>query len=337
MHSLCTFRVFVCIGNRSMEICDFNPMTEVCFYTSCTMTKSLPTSALLSVSSLSRNADEKRAEQWHSRIDAWHGDRRRAMELYCGGCWSVVRSITERKAGDGFRSFVVSAGYGLVSTEAFLAPYAATFALGQEDSVAVEKGKVGPIENVAWWNQLCNWRPVGVTGVRSIYAAVKKWPHRVHLFALSPYYLDAISEDLARARQELANPQNLIVISAGKKRHGELNSNVLSAPAHLQTLLGGSLVSLNVRLAAKVFNSIPAAQLCLDEVREFMASLSAQARPRDIPKRALMTDSEVVRFIKKSSKSTDARSYTTLLRSLRKSGRACEMKRFRELFRKSIT
>ena len=259
------------------------------------------------------------------------------MELYCGGHWSVVRSIAERKAGDGLRSFVVSAGYGLVSTETFLAPYAATFALGQEDSVAVEKGKAGPSENVAWWNQLCNWRPVGVTGVRSIYDAIKKWRHRVHLLALSPYYLDAISEDLARARKELANPQNLIVISAGKKRHGDLNGNVLSAPAHLQTLLGGSLVSLNVRLAAEVFNSIPTERLSLDVVREFIASLCAKARPRNIPIRARMTDSDVIQFIKNSAKSTDARSYTTLLRSLRKSGRACEMKRFRELFRKTIT
>jgi len=319
-----------------MESFVINPMTAVCFYTSCTMTKSLPAAASLSVASLSRNA-EKRAEQWRSRIDAWKGERRTAMELYCGGHWSVVRGLAEAEAGSGLLSFVVSAGYGLVSTETSLAPYAATFALGQADSVAIEKGKSGPTENVEWWNQLGAWRPAGVSGVRSISDAVKKWPLRIHLFALSPYYLDAISDDLARARRQLANPQNLIVISTGKKRHGDLNGNVLSAPADLQTLLGGALVSLNVRLAAEIFKSIPTEKLCLDEVRAFIADLRAEATPRDIPKRDPMTDSQVVRFIEKAAKSDDARSYTTLLRSLRNSGCACEMKRFRKLFRKTVT
>ena len=259
------------------------------------------------------------------------------MELYCGGHWSVVRGLAEAEAGNGLRSFVVSAGYGLVSSETSLAPYAATFALGQADSVAVGKGKVGPTENVAWWSQLSAWRPAGVSCVRSINEAMKQWPRRIHLFALSPYYLDAISEDLARARQQLANPQNLIVISTGKKRHGDLNGNVLSAPADLQTLLGGALVSLSVRLAAEVLKSIPAEKLCLDEVRDFIIDLRAEAKPRDIPKRDPMTDSDLVRFIKKSADSKVTPSYTALLRSLRNSGRACEMKRFRELFRKTVT
>lgn len=222
-------------------------MAEVCFYTSCTMTKSLPAARSLSVASLPRTSGEKRAEQWRSRIDAWQGERRVAMELYCGGHWSVVRGLAEAEVGNGLLSFVVSAGYGLVSTGVSLAPYAATFALGHADSVAIEKGKAGPSENVAWWNQLCAWRPAGVTGVRSISAAVKKWPQRVHLFALSPNYLDAISEDLAQARQQLADPQNLIVISTGRKQHGDLNGNIVTAPADLQTLIGGALVSLNVR------------------------------------------------------------------------------------------
>jgi len=301
------------------------------------MTKSLPAAASLSVASLSRKSGERRAAQWRSRIDDWKGERRKALELYCGGHWSVMRDIVESEASSGLLSFVVSAGYGLISTETPLAPYAATFALGQADSVAIQKGKAGPTENVEWWNQLCTWRPTGVSGVRSINDAVRKWPHRIHLFALSPYYLDAISNDLARARRQLANAQNLIVISTGRKRHGDLNGNVLSAPADLQTLLGGALVSLNVRLAAEVFNSIPTEQLCLDEVRAFIADLRAEAAPRDIPKRDPMTDSEVVRFIKKAAESSDVRSYTTLLRSLRVSGRACEMKRFRALFRKTVT
>ena len=311
-------------------------MSAICFYTSCTLTKSLPVATSLSAASLTRNSVKRRTEQWHARIDAWKGTRRTARELYCGGHWSVVRKLAESHGADGLESFVISAGYGLVSIETELAPYAATFTLGQADSVAIGNGKVGPTENVAWWNRLCDWRPTGVTGIRSITDMVRKWPRRVHLMALSPAYLDAISEDLSRALKCLKHRQSLIIISTGKKRHGELNQNVVSAPAELQMLLGGALTSLNVRLAAKLINSLRVTDLSLDNVQEFIGRLRSNAGPRKQIKRKIMEDAEVVRFIKTAIKSETIPSYTQTLRILRDSGHACEMKRFRELFRNTV-
>ncbi len=275
----------------------------------------------------------KRMNQWRSRVDSWQGEKRLAEKLYCGGHWSVVRRLTQDQLPSQFRSFVISAGFGLISMNARIAPYGATFAPGQSDSIAIKKGTAGPDQAVKWWNQLVGWRPKGILGVRSITGAMRKWPNHVHLFALSPYYLDAIFEDLTRARASLSNPNDLIVISTGKKRHGELKSNIVSAPAELQQLLGGALVSLNVRLAAVIVNSIASERLTPDAVREFVSTLLESCDPRIVHNRRKVPDQEVLQFIKLSSAQAKTRSYTTMLKLLRKSGCACEMKRFRTLFR----
>lgn len=312
-------------------------MSAVQFYTSCTLTKSAPASASLSVKTLKTSSLSGRFAEWRARVEAWKGERWSAWNLYCGGHWSVVRDLA---AGDRFRNslrcFVISAGYGIVSTDARLAPYSATFAVGSDDSVSLARGTIAPSENVEWWQKLSGWRPAGVMGPRSIRKAFRSAPNSVHLFALSPMYLDAISVDLLEARAELADPEKLIVISTGKKRHGELNGSVIPAPAQLQTALGGALVSLNVRFAAELLNMIPAAEMNVEEVRAFLSDLLREAKPRRIPKRRLVTDAYAVRFIRHAAKSDLDRSYTSILRSFRDAGNACELARFRKLFRQTF-
>ena len=310
-------------------------MSTLFFYTSCTLTKSVAPPVHLCARELPQGSVLERQAEWCSRIDAWEGERRMARELYAGGHWSVVRGFSSTRPS--LRCFVISAGYGLVSIDARLAPYAATFAFGHHDSVARSRGKSAPEENVEWWNALCNWRPLGEKAVRSICGSLMTAQTGIHVFALSASYLDAISEDLARGRQQLADPSRLIIVSTGKARHGDLNGNVIPAPAELQTLLGGGLVSLNVRVAVEAVNSIPVSDLTFEEVRKFVGELASRAKPRVYPKRCPTSDEEVTSFIKKAAMEERNPSYTNLLRSFRHSGRACEIKRFRTLFQKSVT
>lgn len=312
-------------------------MSPVHFYTSCTLTKTAPASASLSAGTLKTQSLAERFAEWRSRVEAWKGERRTARDLYCGGQWSVVRDLAtgDQPATQRLRCFVISAGYGLVSTDTPLAPYAATFALGQDDSVSLARGKLAPAENRQWWQKLAAWRPTGLVGPRSIRKAFRSAPNSVHLFALSPLYLDAISVDLLEARAELIHPERLVVISTGKKRHGDLNGSIIPAPAQLQTALGGALVSLNVRLAAELLNMVPATEINVEEVRAFLADLLREAKPRRIPKRRLVSDAYVVRFIQRAGKARFGKSYTRALRSFRDGGNACEMTRFRELFRQN--
>ena len=210
------------------------------------------------------------------------------------------------------RCFVISAGYGLVGIDTQLAPYAATFTPGRLDSVANAQGNVAPKQNGEWWQKLCAWRPVGIGGPRSIRAAFRKFPNSVHIVALSPSYLDAIFEDLTEGLFELSNPEKLIVISAGKKRHGDLNGWVLSPPAELQTVLGGALVSLNVRLAAEILNRNSVGGLSRAKAIAFVSRLKAKAQPRAIPTRRPVRDAHVIRFIRHSDRSRSRLSYTSL-------------------------
>ena len=78
-----------------------------------------------------------------TRLDGWEGDRSTALDLYCGGHWSVMRDLVSGSqiALPPLRTYVISAGYGVISTASRIAPYAATFAVGHEDSISHARGE----------------------------------------------------------------------------------------------------------------------------------------------------------------------------------------------------
>src|SRR5438067_13612619 len=123
------------------------------FYTSCTMTKSALVPNLLRTQNLPQRALSRRCAAWRSRLEAWNGERRKAIDLYCGGRWSVVRRIANGNHGrlKEIDCWVVSAGYGLIRARTSIAPYSATFSPGDADSVSRARGQLVPTENVEWW------------------------------------------------------------------------------------------------------------------------------------------------------------------------------------------
>lgn len=306
-------------------------MKALVFYTSCTLTKSLPIPKTLSVETLSQRTIAARSRAWCSRIEAWKGEHRPARDLYCGGHWTIVRALASSLSN--FTPFVISAGYGLIGMDTSLAPYAATFAFGQHDSIARCAGNVAVQENRDWWAALCAWSIENMRHCQSLRESAAKAPDAIHMFALSPRYLDAISVDLVKAREVLRNPRNLIIISHGLKRHGVLNENIVSPAADIQNVVGGGLVSLNVSVAAKVIHSIPRDNLTIDKARVFIDQLKATTTPRVYPIRRSVSDAQVVQFIiKELVKRKTTTSYSGLLSKFRASGKACEMKRFRQLY-----
>ena len=314
-------------------------MSAVHFYTSCTQTKSAPVPPSLSAQALRNAPVAHRFADWRLRLDTWTGERRTVLDLYSGGHWSVVRNLATGKSigTPRLNIYAISAGYGIISIESLIAPYAATFAAGHSDSVSCARGKLAPSENAAWWYELTNWRPIGVRGPRSIFDVFRAAPKSIHIFALSPSYLDAISSDLLAAREELTDPRTLVVISTAKKRHGALNSSVIPAPARLQTIMGGALTSLNVRLASRILNVVPVSRINVPEIQGFVSELMGRTKPRKIQQRRVASDITVVDFIKESLHSRPNPSYTRTLRTFREAGNACEMKRFKKLFQQTVT
>jgi hypothetical protein len=229
------------------------------------------------------------------------------------------------------RCRVISAGYGLVSASDRICPYAATFAPGHPDSVSPIGGKMGPCNCRAWWKMLNSWKPTKIAGPRSFRTLFKQEAKSIHLFAVSPTYLDAISDDLLAAVEFLSNRDDLIIISCGKKRHGRLNEHIVTTESRLQTHLGGALASLNVRLAAEIIKRLIAGSMRPSGVRRFIAKLCSKSKPRPVFNRRTVADSTISNFIKLELKKESTASYTPLLRRFRASGRACEMGRFRNI------
>ena len=304
------------------------------------MTKSLPVPNELNIGSLGQMSPKNRGKEWMSRLDAWKGEKRTPIKLYAGGHWSVFRTFVNDQCSSNLRSFVISAGYGLISTETssneLLAPYAATFTNGQTDSVATGTASNRLIENRRWWKHLCSWSPKGLGPTRSLQQSMKSMPTSVHLLAISPSYLDAIFTDLTLAKRELSNPNNLIIVSTPKKMYGDINDNIVPTSAKLQTCLAGGLLSLNVRLAVAIYREFIQSQFSPMTAREFAQNLQLNARAREIPKRSKATDMEVNTFIMKSLSDHKSQAYTPLLQSFRKLGRACEVKRFKAIFKSTI-
>jgi len=304
------------------------------------MMKSLPVPNDLNMGSLGKMSPKNRGKEWMSRLDAYKGEKRTPIKLYAGGHWSEFRKFLESPQSSNLRSFVISAGYGLITAETssneLLAPYAATFTNGQTDSVATGSASNRLIENRSWWEQLCSWHPEGSGPTRSLHQSMKAMPDSVHLLAISSSYLDAIFTDLTLAKGELSYPNNLIIVSTPKKMYGDINDNIVPTSANLQTCLGGGLLSLNVRLAIAIYQEFAQSNFSPLTAREFAQNLQLNARAREIPKRNKATDMEVNSFIMKSLSAHKSQSYTPLLQSFRKSGRACEVKRFRDIFKSTI-
>jgi hypothetical protein len=302
------------------------------------MTKKVLPIASLEVGKLRPHDINARFRAWRSRVDAWGGERHRAVELYSGGQWSVVRQVADNcKGATGPTLFVISAGYGLVKADAKIASYSATFGPNQPDSVSVQKGLATGPENRLWWRELSRWRPPGVVGPRSLRECFRLAPTALHLMAIAPSYLDAVATDLLAAREELRDGGTLVILSSGKDRHGDLNQSLVSAPATLQNVLGGALVSLNVRLAATILARFPPRRINPASARSFIAKLLATAKIPKKPQRSQVSDSQVRAFIRASRRGATSHSYTSLLSAFRDGGNACEMKRFKRIFLSSAS
>ena len=103
----------------------------------CSQRKRLPPPAALRLRELAGLPFDQRAAAWTERLRSAETATCRAADLYAGAHWSRTLDAVEtaRRHIDRVELWVASAGYGLVSAEAWLKPYSASFASGARDSV----------------------------------------------------------------------------------------------------------------------------------------------------------------------------------------------------------
>ncbi len=279
---------------------------------------------------------EKRLAEWVQRLSDSSGEPIRAIQLYCGDHWHVLRTLEERQTKpENFKLWIASAGWGLISSEDKILSYGATFSHLDPDSVIHPSVPVR--ESRLWWNGLIQSNPLGIKSPSSLASLAKRTPETPMLVALPPGYLVAVRDDLLKARSLLRTPEHLVVVSAGTKKDPELYQNLVPADSRLQKILGGSMTSLNARIARFILEKYPSETLrATTVIQEFEGLLSTLSK-NSMEKRALVTDQEISQFISNQiSLKQTTRSHTSLLRAFRDLGKACEQRRFRRIYQETV-
>lgn len=300
----------------------------------CTKRKSVPAQDCLQLGRVVGSTVSELVKQWISQLQKANSPSRPADELYSGDHWQIARSLPEVARGRKIhvRLWVCSAGYGLIPSWAPLKPYSATFSTHHKDSVlrCLATRRAGSVDE--WWSRLAKW-PGPVPGEPRTLSDLARNAKRTPLiFVASDVYLRAVGPDLEEARNELADPRLLTIISGGGSPVGLLRSHQLPCDARLQSLLGGALMSLNVRAVRRLLSQVDLWPLrCDDLAAEYQKLIDAQPEFEQ-PQRRQMTDERIRKFIGHQLGKNPTLCASPLLRQLRDGGFACEQKRFGKLF-----
>jgi hypothetical protein len=275
-------------------------------------------------------APEVRCRDWICRL-AEEAANTRAADLYAGEYWQVAKRLGE-VVGPATSMWVCSAGYGLMPDDAHITAYAATFAFGQDDSVASTTDDAR-----RWWEALAQWDGPVPGSPRKFADLTAHNPDAVVIAVMSDAYLKPCADDLRQAAGKLADLDNFAIIGPGGRYPG-LEDLIIPVTAAVQPAVGGSLLSLHARAARRVLEMAKAQQKPL--TRPALAALMTELRESAPPviartAGARLSDDQVFVFIRTAmAEETGPVSATRLLRRLRDSGQSCEQARFKGLFQK---
>ena len=172
--------------------------------------------------------------------------------------------------------------------------------------------------------------------MRSVAKIAEHYPEVPLLVVASPDYLQALEEDLREAARTLADSDLLLIASAGMRKFGSLTNHLLPCDARLQSSLGGTRGSLNIRIARRVLGYMKDGVIGLERQKIQLQRLLSKQPPLVRYERQPVTDEQVKRFIRAELKRNHGASRSALLRKFRDSGSACEQSRFGGLYREMV-
>jgi hypothetical protein len=299
---------------------------------SCTNRKRYPTPAGLAVRDLGGSDVAGRLRIWKDRLHQVQADRYPAERLYVGDHWAVARQLPSRLAQSGVtaRLWVCSAGYGFIRSDALLKPYQATFAPGADDFVAA--GAANRTAEVrAWWQGVCAVRlGGGEPAPRTLAHLAATQPRTPMLVALSLDYLDAVTDDLKEVLKRPFFREHLAIVSCGTigQRHPWAD-NILPCDGLMTGALGGTLTSINVRIARHLLLSLKGTEPTVERLATLARSIP---RATPVPARQVRSDRQVLAYIRSALRRAPRPSRSRLLREYRDAGLACEQGRFANLY-----
>lgn len=276
-----------------------------------------------------------RETEWWSRLKRRDQVRSPARDLYCGELWSVSCQLAPALVEREFEvnEWVASAGYGLIPISAEVTAYSATFSSGSANSVvsSLPEGWSPLDYRREWWKSLGRHAGPARGEPRSVKALAQADPRGQIVVVASPDYIRAMEDDLLSAREALADPAALIVVSNTQLSSGHLAKSLIPVDARAQQKLDGTKIAINARAALHLFSTGRTKNLRADKLRR-----SYEALVKGVPKPkqnegTKLTDAAVREFIHETLSKHPGMSANPMLRKLREAGFACEQSRFREL------
>lgn len=310
---------------------------DIHFLATCTDRKRLHVPNRLRLRTVPTGDMASRAQFWWRRLEGDAGQVIPAEDLYAGDHWAAVRKlpVTAGQQGLQSKSWVISAGYGLVPVDACIRPYSATFSGSHPDSVTNRITKELPRRTIlqTWWKTMCAMRSVRLAKPHSLANLVHKTPKATFIIIASPDYLLAMEEDILTSLHSLTDPNQLIIISSPSDTLSQpLLEHIVPSVAQLQSVVGGALGSLHARVALMIIQNAQKWDLRADVLRVKLKKLAAGNTALRSYDRNRLSDLEVSKFVHQALKRKLQPSCTALLQELRESGRACEQKRFTEIY-----
>ncbi|MCG9698004.1 hypothetical protein [Shewanella sp. Isolate11] len=253
-----------------------------------------------------------------------------AINTYAGDHWKVVRDLHSKD----IPVWVLSAGFGFISSQDEICSYDATFSTGVTNSVSRFANTTNNLsDNITWWNHLhanreCKYQ-------YDLSSMVKKHKHDFFCISASPQYLKVILPELLTLAEDMhITAENTIIISSKIELPQKLKPFHILSTEDFCEQLQGSRVSLNIRLARYLLEKIKTSNEFSKQAKNEYLKLKQISQPAKKFDRKKMSDNEVSNYINEKLKSASAKpSATTLLAEFRNEGYACEQKRFGKIFK----
>lgn len=308
-------------------------MPAINLVVSCTNRKRYPTAPGLAVRELSERDVAGRLHAWKERLHTATADLHRAEDLYSGDHWAVARSIPGMALESGLTVglWICSAGYGLIQSNNLLKSYQATFAPESADYVANDASDRSTATRV-WWQGICGVRLSGSKGApRTLAQLATAHPRTPMLVALSVDYLDAVADDLQAVLERPFFREHLSIVSCGTAGRHVWDHSLLPCDGLMSGPLGGTLTSINVRIARRLLASLNGKEPTVARLTALAHSIPRAAAP--VPARQTRSDAQILAFIRKALRRSPPPSRSRLLREYRDAGLACEQGRFAQLYK----
>jgi len=303
----------------------------------CTDRKRAHVPKRLRLRSIAKGDASSVAKAWGERLKNDGTEAVVAENSYSGDHWANACQLATMASQQGLttKSFVISAGHGLVSVTSQIRPYSVTFASSSPDSVIrrMSKNESRKVVLQTWWKEICAMGNASVNKPRSISALARRTPSSTFIVIASPNYLLALEEDLLGAMNILPDKNQLIIISSNSSFLSPLiQDHIVPSIEPLQSVVGGALGALHARVASLIIKNAHRWNLRADGLRKRLKKLATPSRPVRKYHRKRLTDVEVCKFVRQGLRRSSRKSCSTLLQELRASGFACEQQRFRDLF-----